>query len=177
MDLLPDLDLNTPAIQAEVALQKQDNGSVSSGRTENWAEDEEDSAEGFLDASEDVFGSGMTTTTLGIREDFKQEELEKGKGKGRKGKGKSGRRFFRSGNKGRGKRKGKRHLAEDESFTGLSMTGKGMKQRIGVKAIGPMKMRQHGNRKDGMNGKKIAMMSIRIPFFLTAMGVDDGSFP
>ena len=42
--------------------------------------------------------------------------------------------------------------------TGLRMNGKEMRQRIGMKAIGPMKMKQRGNPKPGMNGKKIVMM-------------------
>ncbi len=44
--------------------------------------------------------------------------------------------------------------------TGLRMNGKEMRQRIGMKAIGPMKMKQHGNPKAGMNGKKITTMSM-----------------
>ena len=38
------------------------------------------------------------------------------------------------------------------------MNGKELRQRIGMKAIGPMKMIQHGNPKHGMNGKKIITM-------------------
>ena len=34
--------------------------------------------------------------------------------------------------------------------------------RIGMKANGPMKMRQHGNSKAGMNGKETTMMSMDI---------------
>ena len=37
------------------------------------------------------------------------------------------------------------------------MNGKEMRQGIGMKAIGPMKMTQRGNPKPGMNGKKIVM--------------------
>ena len=33
--------------------------------------------------------------------------------------------------------------------------GKDMRMKIGMKAIGPMKMRQHGNPKAGMNGKSM----------------------
>ena len=43
---------------------------------------------------------------------------------------------------------------------GLKMNGKEMKQKIGMKAIGPMKMKQHGNTKHGMNDKKITTMSM-----------------
>ena len=39
------------------------------------------------------------------------------------------------------------------------MNGKEMRQRIGMKAIGPMNMTQHGNPKHGTNGKKIITMS------------------
>ena len=41
------------------------------------------------------------------------------------------------------------------------MNGREMRMRIGVKAIRPTKMRQHGNPKAGMNGKEI-MMSMDI---------------
>ena len=77
-----------------------------------WAEDEEDGAEGFLDALENVFW-------IWDENDYSwfQREGKGRKGKGR-GKGKGGRRFFRPTNKGKGKgkRKGKSHLAEDESY-------------------------------------------------------------
>jgi len=43
---------------------------------------------------------------------------------------------------------------------GLKMNVKDMKQRIGMKAFGPMKMKQRGNPKPGMNGKKITLMSV-----------------
>ena len=43
---------------------------------------------------------------------------------------------------------------------GLSRNGRDMKQRIGKKVFGPMKMKQRGNPKAGMNGKEIAMMSM-----------------
>ena len=46
-----------------------------------WAEDEINGAEGFLDTIEDVFGSGTTMATYGIREDFKEEEPGKEKEK------------------------------------------------------------------------------------------------
>ena len=45
---------------------------------------------------------------------------------------------------------------------GLKMNGKEMRQKTGMKAIGPMKMKQHGNPKHGMNGKKIITMIIDI---------------
>ena len=37
-----------------------------------------------------------------------------------------------------------------------------MRQRIGMKAIGPMKMKQRGSPKPGMNGQKIIMMNMDI---------------
>ena len=39
------------------------------------------------------------------------------------------------------------------------MNGKEMRQTIGMKAIGPMKMKQHGSPKHGMNGQKNITMS------------------
>ena len=83
-----------------------------------WAEDEEDGAEGFLDASEDVFWIWDDNDYSWFQRRFQGRRTRKGKGKGRKGKGRQGRRFFRSRNKGKGKgkRKGKSHLAGDESY-------------------------------------------------------------
>ena len=98
-------------------------------------------------------------TTIGIREDSKEEEPEREKENEEKEKEE--------------KEKEKEDKAEDSlelepkekekervtlqemRATGLRMNGKEMSQRIGRKAIGPMKMRQHGNPKAGMNGKKI----------------------
>ena len=66
----------------------------------DWAEDEEDGAEGFLDALNDAFWIWMTMITQGVREDFNQGELAKEKEKEKwqkvfanhdtKGKGKKG---------------------------------------------------------------------------------------
>ena len=87
-----------------------------------WAEDEEDGAEGFLDALEDVFWIWDENDYSWFQRRFQGRRTRKGKGKGkgRKGKGKGGRRFFRPRNKGKGKGKGKRkgqgHLVEDESY-------------------------------------------------------------
>ena len=85
-----------------------------------WAEDEEDGAEGFLDALEDVFWIWDDKDYSWFQRRFQGRRTRKGKGKGkgRKGKGKGGRRFFRPRNKGKGKgkRKGKSHLVEDESY-------------------------------------------------------------
>ena len=42
------------------------------------------------------------------------------------------------------------------------MNGKQVRMKIGMKAIGPMKMRQRGNPRAGMNGKEITRMSTDI---------------
>ena len=87
-----------------------------------WAEDEEDGAEGFLDALEDVFWIWDDNDYSWFQRRFQGRRTRKGKGKGKgrkgKGKGKGGRRFFRPRNKGKGKgkRKGKSHLVEDDSY-------------------------------------------------------------
>ena len=85
-----------------------------------WAEDEEDGAEGFLDALEDVFWFWDDNDYSWFQRRFQARRTRKGKGKGkgRKGKGKGGRRFFRPRNKGKGKgkRKGKSHLVEDDNY-------------------------------------------------------------
>ena len=123
-----------------------------------WAEDEEDGAEGFLDALEDVFWIWDDNDYSWFQRRFQGSRTRKGKGKGkgRKGKGKGGRRFFRPRNKGKrkGKRKGKSHLVEDESYW-TNQEWQGYEMKIGMKAIGPMKMGQHGNPKAGMNGKSM----------------------
>ena len=87
-----------------------------------WAEDEEDGAEGFLDALEDVFWIWDDNDYSWFQRRCQGRRTRKGKGKGKgrkgKGKGKGGRRFFRPRNKGKGKgkKKGKSHLVEDESY-------------------------------------------------------------
>ena len=87
-----------------------------------WAEDEEDGAEGFLDALEDVFWIWDDNDYSWFQRRFQGRRTRKGKGKGKgrkgKGKGKGGRRFFRPRNKGKGKgkRKGKSHLVEEDSY-------------------------------------------------------------
>jgi len=43
---------------------------------------------------------------------------------------------------------------------GIKMNGKDMRMRIGMKAIGPMKVKLHGNPQAGMNGKEMTMMSM-----------------
>ena len=125
-----------------------------------WAEDEEDGAEGFLDALEDVFWIWDDNDYSWFQRRFQGRRTRKGKGKGKgrkgKGKGKGGRRFFRPRNKGKGKgkRKGKVILLKMKAIMPMK-NGKDMKMKIGMKAIGPMKMKQLGNPKAGMNGKSM----------------------
>ena len=63
-----------------------------------WAEDEEDGAEGFLDALEDVFWIWDDNDYSWFQRRFQGRRTRKGKGKGK------------------GKRKGKSHLVEDDSY-------------------------------------------------------------
>ena len=72
-----------------------------------WAEDEEDGAEGFLDALEDVFWIWDDNDYSWFQRRFQGRRTRKGKGKGKGRKGKG---------KGKGKRKGKSHLVEDDSY-------------------------------------------------------------
>ena len=93
--------------------------------------------------------------TLGFREDSKEEEPEKEKEKERDDKVED---FSDLGTKEKEKEREKEKVTLQEMrVTGLRMNGKAMRQRIGMKAIGPMKMKQRGNPKPGMNGKKIVM--------------------
>ena len=87
-----------------------------------WAEDDEDGAEGFLDALGDVFWVYDDTNYTWYQRRFQGRQPRRGgKGKGKRkgrGKGRGGRRFFRSRRKGKGKgkrRKGRAHMVgEDE---------------------------------------------------------------
>ena len=99
--------------------------------------------------------------TLGFREDSKEEEPEKEKEKEEKEKEKDDKveDFSDLETKEKEREKEKVTLQEMRAI-GLQMNGKEMRQRIGMKAIGPMKMKQHGNPKHGMNGKKITTMSM-----------------
>ena len=92
----------------------------------------------------------MTMTMLGFREDSKEEEQEKEKEKDDKVED-----FSDLETKEKEK---ERATLQVMRVTGLRMNGKEMRQKIGMKAIGPMKMKQHGNPKHGMNGKKIITM-------------------
>ena len=126
-----------------------------------WAEDEEDGAEGFLDALEDVFWIWDDMTMLGFREGSKEEEPEKEKEKEEKEKEKDDKVEDFSDLEPKEKEKERekvRVTLQVMRVIGLKMNGKEMKQKTGMKAIGPMKMKQHGNPKHGMNGKKIIAM-------------------
>ena len=104
-----------------------------------WAEDEEDGAEGFLDALvEDVFWiwkKRKRTTRSKVFQISKQRKRTR-------------------------KEKREKVILQEMRAFRLKTNGKEMRRRIGVKAIGPMKMKQRGNPNPGMNGKKITVMSM-----------------
>ena len=87
-----------------------------------WAEDEEDGAEGFLDALEDVFWVYDDANFTWYQRRFQGKYIRRGKGKGKrkgKGKGRGGRRFFRSRKgkgRGKGRRKGRAHMVSEEDY-------------------------------------------------------------
>ena len=102
---------------------------------------------------------------LGIREDFKEEEPEKEKEKEEKEREKEkddkddkDEDFSDLATKEKEREK-ERVTLQVMRVIGLKMNGKAMRQTIGMKAIGAMKMKQHGSPKHGMNGKKIITMS------------------
>ena len=79
-----------------------------------WAEDDEDGAEGFLGALEDVFSVYGDADYTWYQRRFQGRQTGRGKGKGKRpGKGRGGRRFFRSRKRLR-KRKKKRPLSHGE---------------------------------------------------------------
>ena len=89
-----------------------------------WAEGDEDGAEGFLDALEDVFWVYDEAELTWYQRRFQGRQTRRGKGKGRregKGKGRGGRRFFRS-NKGKGRKKGRKkgrsHMVSEKGYGG-----------------------------------------------------------
>ena len=102
-------------------------------------------------------------TMLGFREDSKEEEQEKEKEKEEKEKDDKDEDVSDLETKEKEKEREKERVTlQVMRDIGLKMNGKEMRQRIGMKAIGPMKMKQHGNPKHGMNGKKIITMSTDI---------------
>ena len=80
----------------------------------NWVEDEEDGAEGFLEADEDTFWVYDDENYTCFQRRFQGRKTKRGfkggrrKGKGKGGKGSGGRRFFK-------KRKGRSNLADDQT--------------------------------------------------------------
>ena len=93
-------------------------------------------------------------TTHGFKEDFKEEEQEKEKEKEVE--------YFsdqETKEKEKEREKEKVILLKMKAI-GQMMNGKDMRMKIGMKAFGPMKMRQHGNPKAGMNGKNMMDMDI-----------------
>ena len=87
-----------------------------------WAEGDEDGAEGFLDALEDVVWVYDDADYTWYQRRFQGRQTRRGKGKGRrkgKGKGRGGRRFFRSRKgkgRGKGRRKGRSHMVSEEGY-------------------------------------------------------------
>ena len=81
------------------------------GTSGYWAEDEDDGAEGFLEALEDVFWVYDDVEYTWYQRRFQGRHTRRGKGKGkRKGKGRGGRRYFkprRSKGRDKGRRKGR----------------------------------------------------------------------
>ena len=117
-----------------------------------WAEDDEDGAEGFLDALEDVFWVYDDADYTWYQRRFQGKHIRRGKGKGKrkgKGKGRGGRRFFRSRKgkgRGKGRRKGRAHMVSEEGYEedwqeeewNENYDGIGPMIKPGMKAIGPM---------------------------------------
>jgi len=95
-------------------------------------------------------------TTHGTREDFNQEVPGKEKEKEDKGKEKDNKQ-----SRTNEKEKERTTLQEMRVF-GLKITGKEQRQKVGMMAIGPMKMRQRGNPKARVNGKKITTVRMDI---------------
>ena len=97
----------------------------------------------------------MTTITLVIREDSDEEEPEKEKEKEEKEKEKDDKVEDFSDLETKEKESEKEKVTlEEMKVIGLKMNGKRMRPRIGMKAIGPMKMKQRGNQKGKGKGKK-----------------------
>ena len=89
-----------------------------------WAEDEEDGAEGFLDALEDVFWVFDDAEFTWYQRRFQGRQTRRGNGKGKgrrkgKGKGRGGRRFFRprkGKGQGKGRGKGRSHMVSEGGY-------------------------------------------------------------
>eukprot|EP00439_Symbiodinium_sp_Y106_P084927 s1332_g27.t1 len=116
-----------------------------------WVEDEEDGAEGFLEADEDAFWVYDDENYTWFQRRFQGRKMKRGfkgrrKGKGKGGKGSGGRRFF--------KRKKGSNLADDQTDAwqaeGQWQDGKG---KTGKKGKGKGKYGKDGG-KDGKSGSK-----------------------
>ena len=133
-----------------------------------WAEDEEDGAEGFLDALEDVFWVYDDANFTWYQRRFQGKYIRRGKGKGKrkgKGKGRGGRRFFKSRKgkgRGKGRRKGRAHMVSEKvmkmngkKMNGMkTMTAIGPMIKPGMKAIGPMMIHTTWMSMDTSRGKE-----------------------
>ena len=92
------------------------------GTTGYWAEDEDDGAEGLLEALENVFWVFDDSEYTWYQRRFQGRTTRRGKGKGKrkgKGKGRGGRRFFRPRrSKGQGKRRrtGRSHMVGEDGY-------------------------------------------------------------
>ena len=98
--------------------------------------------------------------THGFKEDFKEEKPEKVKEKEKDEKEKEKEKVVDDFSDQETKEKEKEREKEKVILLKMKPTmpmknGKDMRMKIGMKAIGPMKMRQHGNPKAGMNGKSM----------------------
>ena len=118
-----------------------------------WAEDEEDGAEGFLDALEEVFWIWDDNDYAWFQRRFQGRRTRKGKGKVEKEKEKEDQDedFSDQETKEQEKEREKEKvILLKMKVIGLKMNGKEMRMRIGMKAIGPMKVKLHGNPQAGM---------------------------
>jgi len=89
--------------------------------------------------------------THGSREDFKEEEPGKEKEKEEEEKDKDDN-VEDSLDQGPKEKEGEKERAtlQEMRVIGLEMTGTAQRQKVGMMAIGPMKMRQRGNTKAGV---------------------------
>ena len=111
-------------------------------------------------ALEDVFWIWDDNDYSWFQRRFQGRRTRKGKGKGRKGKEKDDKVEDFSDHDTKEKEKEEKVILQEMRVIGLKMNGKEMRQRIGMKAVGPMKIKQRGNPKPGMNGKKVITMSM-----------------
>ena len=103
--------------------------------------------------------------THGFKEDFKEEEQGKVKEKEKEEKEKEKEKVVEDFSDQETKEKEKEREKEKVILLKMIVTmpmknGKDTKMKIGMKAIGPMKMKQHGNPKAGMNGKSMMKTDI-----------------